>query len=207
MAVDTYGSKGEPQFTDAGAPDLAVDDNAVSKYAADYGNYRVGTTSQRNADTVAGRVWQGLQWLDTTDQRLYTYSNGWKFGAGNVPWAQAIRTVNGDSETYPSVTLVGIHSVSIANAPTGVYEWAFSVSLSSTVTTSGEVHVRSNGNEVNGSPYASDRSANIRTVLTPSGFISHSAGNLTVEFLDFIASGTGRFHGKAAGTLRFVSAA
>jgi hypothetical protein len=35
MAVDTYGSKGEPQFTDAGAPDLAVDDNAVSKYAAD----------------------------------------------------------------------------------------------------------------------------------------------------------------------------
>jgi hypothetical protein len=207
MAVDTYGSKGEPQFTDAGAPDLAVDANAVSKYAADYGNYRVGTTSQRSAETVAGRVWPGLEWFDTSEQRLYTYSNGWKFGAGNVPWAQTVRVAAGDAETYPGNTLVGIHSVSIPNAPGGVYEWSFSVSLSATATTSGEFHVRSNGAEVNGSPYASDRPINIRTVLTPSGFISHASGNLTVEFLDFVATGSGRFHGKAAGTLRFVSAA
>jgi hypothetical protein len=205
MAVDTYGSKGEPQFTDAGAPDLAVDDNAVSKYAADYGNYKVGTTSQRTADTVSGKVWQGLQWLDTSEKRLYWYDGGWKLGAGFVPWAQSVRPSSGGDETYSANQLVGIHSVTIPNAPTGVYEWAFTVSLSGQGTSAGEIHVRMNGVEVTGSPYVADRTVNIRTMFSPSGFVFHQSGNLTVSFLDFIRDAGGRFHGPANATLRYVS--
>jgi hypothetical protein len=94
MAVDSRGSKGEPQFLDGGAPDLAVDANAISDYAAANGNYRVGTRSQRDTFTAAGSAWVGLRWYDTTDASTYAYlgAAGWKRDSGYilqsffVPW-------------------------------------------------------------------------------------------------------------------------
>lgn len=68
MAVDTYGTKGQPQFLDGMPPAVAVDPSAVANYAALVGNFIVGTTAQRTANVVPGTstaVWEGLNWWDT----------------------------------------------------------------------------------------------------------------------------------------------
>lgn len=71
MTADgTSGAKGQPQFLDGGAPDLATDSNILADYAAKVGNRRVGTTAERNA--AAGKdVWEGLEWDDTTTKKVY----------------------------------------------------------------------------------------------------------------------------------------
>ncbi|WP_152970154.1 hypothetical protein [Frigoribacterium sp. RIT-PI-h] len=76
MAADgTSGSKNQPQFLDGGAPDLATDSNLVSDYAAKVGNRRVGTTAERNAATGKD-VWEGLEWHDTTTNKVYSRIGG-----------------------------------------------------------------------------------------------------------------------------------
>lgn len=99
------GAKGQPQFLDAGAPDIAVDPNLVADYAALVGNRKVGTTAQQ--DALAGDlVWEGLLFGNTTDgtERRFTaagaaeiigglkqvldlgtltLASGWSFGAGS----------------------------------------------------------------------------------------------------------------------------
>lgn len=76
MAVDSRGAKNEPQFSDSGAPDIGVDPSAVAEYAAKVGNRRVGSTAERLAATGAD-LWQGLEWYDTTENRIYEYNSGW----------------------------------------------------------------------------------------------------------------------------------
>lgn len=71
MAVNSYGAKGQPQFSDTGAPDTAVDPTKVGEYAGAVGNRMVGTTTQRNTLTLlwagfSGGAWEGLRFYDTT---------------------------------------------------------------------------------------------------------------------------------------------
>jgi hypothetical protein len=80
MAVDGgYGPRGGPRFLDGGAPDLAVDSNALSSYAELVGNRKVGTTAERNAAKTATNpvaVWEGLSWYDTTLRQEFLYQSG-----------------------------------------------------------------------------------------------------------------------------------
>jgi len=72
MAVDSYGTKNEPRFTDTGGPDLAVDSNALSDHIVKMGNRRVGTSAERDAASANPKeVWEGLEWEDTTTKKVY----------------------------------------------------------------------------------------------------------------------------------------
>jgi hypothetical protein len=76
MAADgTPGTKNQPQFLETGAPDLAVDSNLISNYAAKVGNRRTGTTAQMNATTGADK-WEGLEWGNTDNWLNYKVING-----------------------------------------------------------------------------------------------------------------------------------
>lgn len=78
MTASSYGTKNEPKFADADAPDLAVNPTQVAAYAAKVGNRRTGTTAERNAATGLD-VWEGLLWGDTTDGVEYRRTAGaWK---------------------------------------------------------------------------------------------------------------------------------
>lgn len=65
MAQDYYGDKNQPQYSEAGAPQLATDLSQVSNYAATVGNRKIGTTAQRTALTGNDR-WLGMAFWDTT---------------------------------------------------------------------------------------------------------------------------------------------
>lgn len=73
--------KGDPTFTSSGnSPTFAADLTAVSAYAAKVGNRQVGTTTQRNAEVTAGRVWDGLVYFDTTLWQSLEYKAGtWRW--------------------------------------------------------------------------------------------------------------------------------
>lgn len=84
MAADSFGTKNQPQFSDNGAVDLAVDSNALADYSAKVGNRRVGTTAERNAATGKD-LWEGLEWWDTTVGGVYRYIAGrWQY-FGRLP--------------------------------------------------------------------------------------------------------------------------
>jgi len=72
------GNRGQPTFPTNEAPDLGVDEEAVSNFAAVVGTRRVGTTAERNA-LIAPELFVGLAWGDTTDGAEHKYlSGGWK---------------------------------------------------------------------------------------------------------------------------------
>ncbi len=77
MAVDAYNAiTGAPEFSDTGAPDIAVDPTAVGAYAADVGNYIV------RADLAALEAYPykrpGLQGYALDVDTTYVYSpTGW----------------------------------------------------------------------------------------------------------------------------------
>jgi len=73
-----FGTRGQPTFPANEGPELGVDENTVSDFAAAVGTRRVGTTAERNA-LIAPELFVGLLWGDNTlgyDLR-YT-STGWK---------------------------------------------------------------------------------------------------------------------------------
>lgn len=76
MAVSSTGPKKEPVFNSSGnAPTFAADLTDAAEYAAEYGNYKVDTTTVRNAFSGP---WEGLAWYDTTLNQLYLYDgSGW----------------------------------------------------------------------------------------------------------------------------------
>lgn len=77
MANQSSGTKNQPLFTEAGAPELATDANLISNYAAKVGNRRCGTTTERNAATGSD-LWEGLEWYDTTLNQQFIYDgSGW----------------------------------------------------------------------------------------------------------------------------------
>lgn len=82
MAVDSYDPiLGFPQFSDAGAPDIAVDPTAVAAYAADVGNFIIRNTSGRNAYAYKR---EGLMCYDTDIDALFIHSGtGWEPWLGN----------------------------------------------------------------------------------------------------------------------------
>lgn len=77
MAIDSIDPvTGSPQFLDGGAPDLAVDQNAVSNYAAKVGTRLIGTTAERTAYAY-GR--KGLEWYDTDLNTVLIHNgSGWQ---------------------------------------------------------------------------------------------------------------------------------
>lgn len=77
MAVDAVDPvDGYPKFLDTGAPDLAVDQTAVAKYAAARGTRLIGTTAQRTAYAYKKK---GLRWFDTSDNTEYIHNGtGWE---------------------------------------------------------------------------------------------------------------------------------
>jgi|GEM_PF-7016297 len=81
MAAETYGTKGNPQFSASGAPQVDVDPQQAGEYAAVVGNNIVGTTAQRTANVVpngSGKaVWTGLRWFDSSLNAVFEYIGGW----------------------------------------------------------------------------------------------------------------------------------
>jgi len=104
MAVDSFVAKNAPNFLGGGAPDLAVDSNAIATYAAKVGNRRAGTTAERIAATGLD-VWEGLEWFDTTLRYSFLYlSGGWvSVGPSGVVTALAGFVVASDT----SLTIMG----------------------------------------------------------------------------------------------------
>ena len=76
MAVDAVDPvDGYPKFLDTGAPDLAVDQTAVAKYASERGTRLIGTTAARTAYAYKKK---GLRWFDTSlDTEFVHNGTGW----------------------------------------------------------------------------------------------------------------------------------
>lgn len=98
MAVDGgYGPRGEPQYLDGGAPDLAVDQNTLAKYAANVGNRKAGTKAQREAaagQSPAAGVWEGLEWQETDTGDTYVRRSG-SWLLTYRPWTTFTPTLTG----------------------------------------------------------------------------------------------------------------
>ena len=78
MAVDSYGDRGQPQFSAQGGMDAGADETSLADYSSVVGTRRVGTTAQRLALSGAA-LFVGLLWGDTTVNEDYRYtSTGWK---------------------------------------------------------------------------------------------------------------------------------
>ena len=89
MAQDSTGPKGQPQFSDLGAPDMAVDPGLVADYAAKVGNRRTGTTAERLALADVD-FWEGLAFGDTTLKAEYKVIDGvWKAILGDTGFISA----------------------------------------------------------------------------------------------------------------------
>lgn len=96
MALDSRGTKGQPQFSSSGVPAIDVDPSQVADYAAMVGNHIVGTTTQRLAAVVPGTstpVWDELWWSDSTDGRVYQRISGsWVLNGKPADGVKIIRT-------------------------------------------------------------------------------------------------------------------
>lgn len=78
MTATSFGPKKQPKFAAGDAPDLSGNPTEVAEYAAAFGNYMTGTTAERNLAT--SWAWEGLQFFDTTEKKLYIFSLGaWKY--------------------------------------------------------------------------------------------------------------------------------
>lgn len=93
MAVDTYGTKGEPQFASGGAPAIDVDPTAVAAYAAMVGNRIADTNAKRTANVFpngSGKpITDGVLWYETDTGDTYLRDQGaWVFVStrGNLPF-------------------------------------------------------------------------------------------------------------------------
>lgn len=120
MTAETLGTKGQPHFSSAGAPQIDVDPSLVADYAALVGNHIVGTAAQRNAGVVPGTstpVWVGLTWEDTTDGLTYKCTalpNTWQKQQA-APFA-----MEQDRTNVPITSTGGSWSV-VVNFTTGVF--------------------------------------------------------------------------------------
>lgn len=124
MAVDGgYGVKGFPKFDPLGAPDTAVDLQAVAEYAALVGNRMAGTRAERNAlstlTTEPKQRWDGLEFHETDQGLDWRYVSGaWK---GASPWgglkagntnADGIITIAHPWGVAPSIVVATAHFLS-----------------------------------------------------------------------------------------------
>ncbi len=77
MTASSFGPKGEPQFKDVDAPDVAVNPTQVAAYAALVGNRKAGTSADRKALTGVA-VWPGLEYFETDTGSTFVYTAaGW----------------------------------------------------------------------------------------------------------------------------------
>ena len=77
MAVDSYGDRGQPQFSALGGMEAGADETTLADYSSVVGTRRVGTTAQRDALSGA-KLFVGLAWGDSVTHIEYVYtSDGW----------------------------------------------------------------------------------------------------------------------------------
>lgn len=76
MASQGTGDKGQPTYDSNYPPSDAADLTEVAQYAADVGNARVGSTSERTAFSNNGNATEGLAWRDTTLKRTFYWESG-----------------------------------------------------------------------------------------------------------------------------------
>ena len=88
-ASSAVGTRGQLQFSALEAPDMGADETALSNQTAELGTRRVGTTAERNALSGA-KLFEGLEWFDTTLGYRFTYrAGGWSPTGGAVLLASA----------------------------------------------------------------------------------------------------------------------
>lgn len=99
MAVDSLGTKNQPQFDGGASSNLAADLTAIADYAAAVGNRKAGTHSARLALSGAD-VWEGLDYQETDTGtgggpgNRYTYASGaWVLTGGDSHWKLSTLTV------------------------------------------------------------------------------------------------------------------
>lgn len=68
------------------APTLRADINSLATDIEEVGNRKLGPTTLRTSETVAGRVWEGLEWADTTDGRTYQRRSSAWIPFGTTGW-------------------------------------------------------------------------------------------------------------------------
>ena len=86
MAVDSYGDRGQPQFSAQGGMDAGADETTLADYSSVVGTRRVGTTAQRLA-LAGAALFDGLLWGDTTNGNEYRYTSaGWVVIYENGTW-------------------------------------------------------------------------------------------------------------------------
>lgn len=116
MSQTSTGTHNEPLFASSGnTPTFAADLSLVSDYAAEYGNTKVGTTTQRNAFTP----WEGLVWYDTTLDFVMVYNGStWvtikAMGQTGHPFAEAAGLVTSGASTGTNVVTFPASRFSVA---------------------------------------------------------------------------------------------
>lgn len=92
MAANSYGTRGNPVFSDSGAPDTAVDPSLAAQYGSIVGNRIVGTSTQRAAFSgiwagFSGGPWDGLEFYETDTNLVYLRVSGaWVVRYDDTGW-------------------------------------------------------------------------------------------------------------------------
>lgn len=86
MASELSGTKNQPYFLASGAPAIDVDPGLVADYAAEVGNRKVGTNTERLALTGKD-LWDGLEFYETDTNDQYVYEDGsWVLNRRDTGW-------------------------------------------------------------------------------------------------------------------------
>ena len=122
MAVDSYGDRGQPQFSAQGGMDAGADETSLADYSSVVGTRRVGTTAQRLALSGAA-LFVGLLWGDTTVNEDYRYtSTGWQkiTGLTRAGRASGTSSQGGDiTLTFTSAFTSACTSIVVSDSNTG----------------------------------------------------------------------------------------
>lgn len=109
----TYGT---PTWTNTQAPDFGPDLSEAARAAARFGNFRVGTTAERNAAS-GGAARAGVYWSDTTDGELYRRAGGtWNL----VPMARVVFGHAGKTAGFQSMSGGVVATVTLQDSAGGM---------------------------------------------------------------------------------------
>lgn len=139
MAVNNYNSvTGAPEFTDGGAPDIAVDPTAVGAYAADVGNRIVrANLAALNAYAFKRAGLEGVA-LDTGAAYMHD-GTGWTAQSPRIGMRRSTQTGAISNTVYTDLssssfwveeyrTKIAAYSGGITIPATGVYEVSYTIS-------------------------------------------------------------------------------
>lgn len=214
------GPRKNPEFDLDDDGNFPEDLTAVSRYAADVGVIVADSPADRGVvfpdpkqgDMVRqnGQILMFFSAYNATSNPGGATPAGWYPIAGRLPAVTAIRAADGD---YPGGQQVGLLPLIIPDAPSGKYEFDYTVSISAVAPTRGEVRVVNSVGTVLRGPLAFDSHGPLETSAGTSpkretarlhGHITHNGGDLRIDFQDFRAVSFGKVYKGSVGTLKYL---